>query len=464
MEYSELDKILKATLSPTKCPSKELNDKIMSRIKESGKLKHKNKHYLVAACAIICILLIPTSIYAAYKYLQPKEVARVIDDTKLGESFDKEGKGEIQTVTDGAYTVTYLGHVTGESISDRAGSAWELHPERTYVAVAIEKADGTEITYENNVFVTPLIQGLRPWTYNIASMNGSYTGKIIEGVLYRIIECDTIEIFADKKLYLAVSDTSFYSVDAFNYDENSGLVTENEDYEGTNILFDLKLDPTKADNKKVEKYLKQLEEEWAPTVDTNDTENTNGNELANETIGTNVKRVQQEVFADKQNGISIYIKDNESSSWWADDIGSETVLRYYFDVKGDGIESLTYTLNKGEFCYYPKNKPDERKFYGNTYTITYDEQDKLNYQYSIDFIARFEDYGYDSEYLTRLGEEDVDARSQIFYDTLNQEVESTNMNLEIKMKDGRIIEKMFSFDNLLDKQKIQAFWIAINLD
>lgn len=453
MEYSDIDKILKSTLSPTQYPSEELNDKIRKKFKESGQMKHTNKHYLVAACAIICILLIPTSIYAAYKYLLPKEVAVLIDDTKLGETFEKDGKGEIQTVTDGAYTVTYLGHVTGESISERAGSAWELHPERTYVAVAIEKADGTEITYENNVFVTPLIQGLKPWTYNIASMNGSYAGNIIEGVLYRIIECDTIEIFADRELYLAVSDTSFYSVDAFNYDERSGLVTENVDYKGTNILFNLELDPTKADSKKVEEYLKQLEEEWAPTVDSNDTEIV-------------IDRVQQEVFVDSQNGISIYIKDNDSSSWWANDLSSETVLRYYCKVEGDGIESLTYSLNRGEFCYYPKDNPDGREFYGNTYTITYDKQDKLNYQYSIDFNAISKEYGYDSDYLARLGEESIDARGQIYYDVLNQEIESTDMKLEIKMEDGRIIEKIFRFDNLLDEseQILQTFWIAINLD
>lgn len=267
MEYHDVDKILNATLSPTKYPPKELNDKIMSRIKESGKMKHKNKYYLVAACAIICILLIPTSIYGAYKYLLPNEAAKELDDTKLGEAFEKDGEGELQTVTDGAYTVTYLGHVTGESISERSGSAWELHPERTYVAVAIEKADGSEITYDDTLFVSPLIQGLRPWSYNIASMNGSYMAKIIDGVLYRIIECDNIEIFADKKLYLAVSDTAFYSVNAFNYDGESGLITVNEEYEGTNILFELKLDPAKADSEKVEIYLKQLEEEWKPEVD-----------------------------------------------------------------------------------------------------------------------------------------------------------------------------------------------------
>ena len=463
MEYNDIDKILNTALSPTKSPSKELNDKIMIRIKESGKMKYKNKHYLVAACVILCLLFIPTSIYAAYKYLLPKEAAREMDDTKLGEAFEKNGEGDIQTVTDGAYTVTYLGHVTGESISDRTASAWELHPDRTYVAVAIEKADGTEITYDDNLFVSPLIQGLKPWAYNIASMNGSYEGKIVNGVLYRIIECDSIEIFADKKLYLAVSNTTFFSKDAFNYDEVTGLITVNEDYKGTNILFDLKLDPTKADSEKVEVYLKQLEEEWNPKIDNNEMNSTNGNELASDSKGDN-RRAQQEVYTDTKNGISFHIKDNDSSSWWANDINTETIFNYNFKVVGDGIESITYTLSKGEFCYYPKNNLDGLDLYGNTYNVSYEEQDKLNH--SIYFKAKLEDYGYDSNYLSNLAQKDIEAREQIYYDVLNQEVESTDMRLEIKMEDGRIIEKTFSYENLLNEtiQDIQTFAIVISLD
>jgi hypothetical protein len=267
MEYSDIDKILKSALSPTECPSEELNDKILNQMKESGKMRPVNKNLIAAACVVICLLIIPTTVYAAYRYLLPKEVAIEMEDIKLGESFEKDGEGEIQTVTDGVYKVTYLGHVTGESISERTGSAWELHPERTYVAVAIEKTDGAEMTYEDNLFVSPLIQGQSPWLFNIASMNGSYVAEVVDGVLYRIIECDNIEMFADRKLYLAVSDTTFYSVEAFNYEEGTGLISVNEAYEGTNVLFPLELNPSKADSQKAEAYINQLEKEWNPEAE-----------------------------------------------------------------------------------------------------------------------------------------------------------------------------------------------------
>lgn len=303
MEYKDVDKILKVTLSPSECPSEELNQKILNQIKESGKMKRKN--IIMVASIALCILLLPTSIYAAYKYLSMKEAAVEVGDNILSEAFENDGKEVLQTITDGEYKVTYLGHVSGKSISERVGSAWDLHPERTYVAVAIEKADGTEMSkdYRESLFISPLIQGLKPWQYNIASMNGSYVADVIDGVLYRIIECDNIEIFADRELYLAVSDTNFYSVEAYNYDEATGLITVNGDYKGTNILFPMELDPAKADNEKAQEYLEQLEKEWNTTEEISNSEE---NSSEDESISAD----DVEVSTDEDEGIIIRMKED----------------------------------------------------------------------------------------------------------------------------------------------------------
>ncbi len=263
MDYKDIDHLLKVTLSPSECPSQELNNRILSRMKESNEMKIRNKRHVLAVCIVtLCLFIIPASVYAAYKYLSPKEAAIKMGDSKLGGAFDEKGAEVLETVTDGRYKVTYLGHVTGEGISERTGSAWDMNPERTYVAVAIESTDGTPISYDDSFFVSPLIKGLEPWLYNIASMNGSYIAEIIDGVLYRIIECDNVEIFADRQLYLAVSDTNFFSNEAFAYDLDSGEISIEEGYAGTNLLFDLKLDPSKADEVKVKDYLEQLDKAW----------------------------------------------------------------------------------------------------------------------------------------------------------------------------------------------------------
>ena len=456
---SDIERILKAALSPTKYPSEQLNGKIMEQIKESGKLKMSRRRVQIAVAIVLCVLIIPTSVYAAYRYLLPKEAAYIMQDEKLGEAFDKDGKAVLETKTDGDYKVTFLGQVTGESISERTGSAWELQPERIYIAVAIERVDGKEMTYDESLFISPLIQGLRPWTYNIATMNGSYMEKIIDGVRYRIIECDNIEMFADKELYLAVSNTNFYSTDAYSFDEVTGLITVNEAYAGTNLLFDIELDPSKADHAKVEKYIKEFEKDWNSENNTEDnTNDTQGEDSVKENA-----RTQQEIFLDEENGIKIQVQDNDSSSWWADDNKSETVLRYRFQVEGDGIESLTYNLNQGEFCYYPKHQSDGREFYGNKYSLSYEEQENIDYAYSILFSAEYEDYGYDTKELNALGVKDILARDKIYYEVLDKEIEATNLDLEIKMKDGRTINKTVRFDNVLGEDG-PSFWIALSID
>lgn len=297
---NDIEKILKTALSPNRYPSEELNSRIVKELKESGNMNTGRRKLMIAAVIVMVILILPATVYAAYQYLMPKEAAREMQDNRLSEAFKEEGKDVLKTVTDGSYTVTYLGHVTGESISERTGSAWELFPDRMYVAVAVERTDGTAIKDGDghSIFVTPLVQGLTPWKYNIVTMNGSYMEKIIGGVLYRITECDNIEVFADKKLYLAVSDTPFFSTEAFNYDENTGEISANEAYKGTNVLFDMKLDSSKADAKKAEAYLKELEKEWNSDTESGNTDKDQKKTEADKTDSEKNPRIEQEKNSD----------------------------------------------------------------------------------------------------------------------------------------------------------------------
>lgn len=443
---NDIDKILRTALSPTRYPSEELNHKIVKKVKESGTMKNSYKKMIIAAAITMALLILPVSVYAAYRYLSPKDAANEMDDNKLGEAFDKEGKSVIKTVTDGIYKITYLGHVTGASISERTGSAWELHPERIYVAVAIERADGLDIKVDDghNIFVTPLIQGLNPWKYNIVTMNGGYMEKIIDGVLYRITECDNVGIFADKKLYLAVSDTAFYSTEAFDYDEVTGSINENASYQGTNVLFELELDPKDADKVKAAEYIEQFEKEWESGGDTEK----NSSENQESSNKEEKPRVQQEEFYDAENKLTIRIKDNDSSAWSADGEASTNIVSYSLEVKGEGIDSLDFSLNKGQFCSYTEEyKLGEREYYGNTVSVPYEEQNKRNHKYAIAIQAKYKDYGYENTYLEELGEKNLEERDKIYYDVLNQEINSTSMGLDIKMKDGTVIHKEIKLDN-----------------
>lgn len=251
-------KIAKSTVAaPFNIESEEI---IMSNRKKIIK-----RTALIAAAAV-CI--IATTTFAAYRYLSAKDFANKIGDHSLARYFD-DSEIASETVTDGKYKATLLGIVSGENLS-----SFELdsRPDRTYAVVAVEKTDGSEMTYDDDICVSPLVQGLKPWQFNIVFMQGGYTALIENGILYRMIECDNIEYFADKQIYLAVTDMTFIDNQPFAFDENTGLISANENYDGTNILFNLELDKSKADPEKAAEYLKSLEneDEDSPDADSPD--------------------------------------------------------------------------------------------------------------------------------------------------------------------------------------------------
>lgn len=216
------------------------------------------KIIVIAACiTLVCV----STAFAAYKYLSAEQIAYKLGDNKLAAIFNNKDNNFIQqSETIGNYKATIIDITSGKNISDFKSSSWDIHPEITYAVVAVEKADGTEMTYDDEILVTPLIEGLEPWMYNIFTMNGGYRADLIDGVLYRIIEFDNIEYFADRNIYIAVLNNVFYDTNAYNYDAKTGLITRNNNYEGTNILFNLNIDKSKANPQKAEEYIKEIED------------------------------------------------------------------------------------------------------------------------------------------------------------------------------------------------------------
>lgn len=221
------------------------------------KKTHNIKKIAVLTAAALCI--IGTTVFAAYHLMSARNVASSLGDSKLAQYFDQQGNVS-ETVTDGDYKTTVLGITSGENLSDFKSSSWDIFSERTYAVVAVEKTDGSAMTYGDEILVTPLIQGLKPWQYNIFTMNGGYTADIIDGVLYRIIEFDSIEYFADRNVYMAVLSQPFLNNTSYAFDETTGEISPKDDFDGTNILIKLSLDKSKADPQKAQEYLDKLNE------------------------------------------------------------------------------------------------------------------------------------------------------------------------------------------------------------
>lgn len=265
----DFDELLKQALSSTETPSEELNQQILNQLKERvlmRPIKRKKLSTAIIAAALIAAMSITA--VAAWNYLKPQEIARHFQDEVLAQAFESEEAQLInESVISNGYKITFHGIVSGQSLSafDFHSSADHFDGNRSYAVVSIEKTDGTpmpapseEAYGDVQFFVSPLIKGEAPWLVNIASMNGGYSETVIDGISYRLIQCDNVEIFADRGLYLAVISSTFYDVNAFDYDESTGTLTPKEDYPGVNVLFNLPIDSSKANPTAAEAYLREL--------------------------------------------------------------------------------------------------------------------------------------------------------------------------------------------------------------
>lgn len=273
MRY-DMDELLRNALSFKKEPDDRLNQEIIRKVqeKERNDMSKENRKFRIPAAALLTAsVLLAGSVtgYAAWKYLTPDQVAETVEEQGLAAAFQSEDAVAVNEVQEyGNYRITLLGIVSGKNLSRYAmeDDAGNILDDRTYVVTAVENKDGTprpdtsDDSYgEEPFFVSPLIQGLNPAIYNSVTMDGAYSEIVENGVQYRIAECNNVEMFADRPVYLCVSDGTFYNNDAYVYDEESGTISRNEDYQGVNALFSLPLDKSKADKEAAENYVKNFE-------------------------------------------------------------------------------------------------------------------------------------------------------------------------------------------------------------
>lgn len=261
-ERDEMEQLIKDALNTLEEPSSLLNQKVLKKAKERIEVKKGHTKMLPAAAILILILCIGGgTAYAAWNYLHPSQVAQEMGSKNLAKLFDSERAVEInETQTFEDYTVTLLGIADSKGI-DYMEVEVSLEKDRLYTVVAIQKTDGTPMPEPDKVeedeldFLTLLLfQGENPAIINAWSMNLSLSSikSVKDGVLYCISSCDELETFTEKEVYLAILKDSFYDASAYNYEEESGVITQNEAYKGVNALFSL---PINKENMKIEENL-----------------------------------------------------------------------------------------------------------------------------------------------------------------------------------------------------------------
>lgn len=278
MTDEKLDLILKQALSPeidecdVKIKTMDMERKEnMINYEENKNFKKSSvkswKHAAVAAAAIAVTMVSSITAYAAWRYFSAKDVAAEIADNRLAQEFEQNNwMDECETQTYGSYDITFLGIVSGDEISSHLSKtdSGEIDGDKTYMAVAIAHSDGTPMpdsskTDEEQFYVSPYIEGLDPARYNASVLGGNNTLFVSDGIQYRLLETDNIECFADRKIYIGVSDGEAYDDKAYVYDSVSGAISRNESYEGVNALFTLSIDSNLADQKKAAEVIAAMD-------------------------------------------------------------------------------------------------------------------------------------------------------------------------------------------------------------
>lgn len=271
----QIEELLYESLRPMDEPDPELNRRILEWRSNKSMRKSSIRKSAVAA-AIVCVLAVSSiTAVAAYRYLNPAQVAEeVSENDALAKAF--EGKDAIkinETQKNDKYEVTLLGMVSGAGLELYMPEDEEdkLQQDYTYVVMAVAHTDGTAVSQNDQKCISPLIHGVDWMIANNGTMNTGLTTFIRDGVMYELIECDSLEKFAGRGVQIGVVDSFAEENQAFAMDE-SGKYQKKADYKGTNFLFDLPLDPAKGDEQAAEQYLKELEEKMDAEEESNDEE------------------------------------------------------------------------------------------------------------------------------------------------------------------------------------------------
>ena len=233
---------------------------------KGGKLMSTKKplRAVLIAAALVCVLAV--SVFAAVKLLTPVEIAEWFDP-EIAKAFKGPGVQAInETKTSGAYEITLLGIAPAQNFSVMTmvadGQPVVSDTDSVFAAIAVRRTDGTALPdYQYREGGTPLlrgwpyIQGVDPTKYFFEAGGG--IGSVRDGVIYYLFDCFELFPFADRPVFISVSEEAEEFVDPYSYDEATGKFVPNPAYQGLRALFELSLDASKADPARARELLKE---------------------------------------------------------------------------------------------------------------------------------------------------------------------------------------------------------------
>ena len=220
--------------------------------KEKCHMKAHHIKKLFPAAAVAAALVVTIS--AAALLLTPAQVADALQNPVLADAFqgDTAVLLQEQQQVDG-FDITLLGMVSGRGLS-RLGD--HLDADHTYVVMALAPIDGTPLDAETfdpfSWTATPLVSGCPVRAVNSWTLGTFAQCKVVNGTAYYILDLQTVEIFADRTVYLAVYPGGVPSEAQFSMADDGTLTLADP---ASGAMFVLPLDPALADPAAAQAFL-----------------------------------------------------------------------------------------------------------------------------------------------------------------------------------------------------------------
>lgn len=229
------------------------------RARELEKENHTmriSKTRKLAVLTAAAIALLAVSVSAAVLLLSPAQVARRHNQPLLAEAFESGDAIALnETVESGDFEITLMGLVSGENLDVRNQDLDRAH---TYAVLALRRLDGTPLENETFEFtrytMTPLVAGYAPTAVNNWTLDAFAAGFAEDGAYYYLLDTASIEMFADRTVYMAFYEGMAPSSSIFQLADD-GSISFAEDFQGVRALFTLPLDPAKADPAAAEAFV-----------------------------------------------------------------------------------------------------------------------------------------------------------------------------------------------------------------
>ena len=219
-------------------------------------MSHNKRPLKVAALVIAAILVLSFGAYAVISLLSASQVAEEVGDKELAVLFE-ESEFEPVTVKGEVYSVTFMGIAPSEIFYADEENGPIISENAVYAVWAVYRNDGEPLDQMagSPIQVIPVIDGYR--ANSLFNMGISTSGFGKDGVLYYLLNCIDLEIFADKKVRLMAFEGMFPTADIITSNDKGEIVYA-EGYNGFKAVFELDLDESKADPETAAELLSQF--------------------------------------------------------------------------------------------------------------------------------------------------------------------------------------------------------------